>query len=618
MTALVNLPDSVLLDMLTCGCLNAKDILQFGLTCSRFHTLTLSNIIWKKLFDQTWPGLLKKDGSFLKVLNTLTVSHDGNTQTASSAYLHWKYIYQQTSEVIAEVWNLYENHFIDDQIDDKFLTVFECLIKKYTYSFLRELLLASCEEHCQFSDLTLKYYSHKVLRYISWGHVAKGLKLLIDDGCKEAEDNQHSVEMVRQLSSVIRGVLLIEKWFNFDTNLSRASIANFIAEVSDKVLFHFKSVKSSTDKNELEADLLMKSLKKVFFDDLGFCGNADDYYNITNSFLHHVIKSRKGIPILLSIIYREIASNIGIKLDCINYPQHFLLRWERDTGMTDKDHLCYRFIDVFNGGAMKTYSELTAGVRDVSILTGPEATTYEVLCRVCRNIDFHAKVSGQSSGNDMGLDVLNLCILLMPDDYEYLLKRINKFYTQGFNLDLAIEDNRKIKIKERTTVSLPSCKEVENILLTAKKENEKRRENYSPSIHLRTCPANEGVKYAVGMIMKHRRYDYQCIIRGWDNFCDMPQQWILHMGVDELERKDKQPFYHVLVNDGSERYAAEDNLQPFCNPDKVKHKEIGRYFSKFVTDDSTNYSYLMPNSQLALRYPQDSDATRDFYVGHPF
>jgi F-box protein 21 len=32
------------------------------------------------------------------------------------------------------------------------------------------------------------------------------------------------------------------------------------------------------------------------------------------------------------------------------------------------------------------------------------------------------------------------------------------------------------------------------------------------------------------------------------------------MGVDKLERQDKQPFYNVLVGDGSQRYAAQENL----------------------------------------------------------
>lgn len=53
------------------------------------------------------------------------------------------------------------------------------------------------------------------------------------------------------------------------------------------------------------------------------------------------------------------------------------------------------------------------------------------------------------------------------------------------------------------------------------------------------------------------RYDYMCVVTGWDRKCMASLEWIQRMGVDRLERKDHQPFYNVLVNDGSSRYAAQ-------------------------------------------------------------
>lgn len=48
-----------------------------------------------------------------------------------------------------------------------------------------------------------------------------------------------------------------------------------------------------------------------------------------------------------------------------------------------------------------------------------------------------------------------------------------------------------------------------------------------------------------------------CVISGWDPTCQASRDWILQMGVHMLPRKDKQPFYNVLVEDGSIRYAAD-------------------------------------------------------------
>ena len=53
------------------------------------------------------------------------------------------------------------------------------------------------------------------------------------------------------------------------------------------------------------------------------------------------------------------------------------------------------------------------------------------------------------------------------------------------------------------------------------------------------------------------RYAYKCVIYGWDSECKMSDAWVIQMGVDVLSRGKHQPFYNVLVEDGSNRYAAE-------------------------------------------------------------
>lgn len=52
------------------------------------------------------------------------------------------------------------------------------------------------------------------------------------------------------------------------------------------------------------------------------------------------------------------------------------------------------------------------------------------------------------------------------------------------------------------------------------------------------------------------RYDYGCVIYGWDPVCKMPESWIQQMGVDNSPGGRSQPFYNVLADDGSQRYAA--------------------------------------------------------------
>ena len=47
------------------------------------------------------------------------------------------------------------------------------------------------------------------------------------------------------------------------------------------------------------------------------------------------------------------------------------------------------------------------------------------------------------------------------------------------------------------------------------------------------------------------------MIYGWDYECRMSHTWVMQMGVDTLPDGTKQPFYNVLADDGSERYAAQ-------------------------------------------------------------
>ena len=80
------------------------------------------------------------------------------------------------------------------------------------------------------------------------------------------------------------------------------------------------------------------------------------------------------------------------------------------------------------------------------------------------------------------------------------------------------------------------------------------------------------------------------------------------MGVNKLPRQEKQPFYNVMVEDGSIRYAADENLEA-VKPRRIEHAAIGRYFKHFHTD--IGYE---PNEELAKDYPDDKAETERFYL----
>lgn len=116
---------------------------------------------------------------------------------------------------------------------------------------------------------------------------------------------------------------------------------------------------------------------------------------------------------------------------------------------------------------------------------------------------------------------------------------------------------------------------------------------------LRSDEKHRDVCYSIGLIMKHKRYGYNCVIYGWDHTCMMGHEWIRNMNVHSLPHGHHQPFYNVLVEDGSCRYAAQENLEYNVEPQEISHPDVGRYFSEFT---GTHY---IPNAELEIRYPED-------------
>lgn len=76
-----------------------------------------------------------------------------------------------------------------------------------------------------------------------------------------------------------------------------------------------------------------------------------------------------------------------------------------------------------------------------------------------------------------------------------------------------------------------------------------------------------------------------------------------------LPRKDKQPFYNVLVEDGSIRYAADENLFHPDTYQEIPHPDVGKYFKEF-----TGQYYVM-NDEKAQEYPDDDVKTRTTVEG---
>lgn len=129
----------------------------------------------------------------------------------------------------------------------------------------------------------------------------------------------------------------------------------------------------------------VSAANRYFFTDLGFAGNAGDYYNPLNSCLNAVISSRTGIPITLSLIYMEVARRLAKPVYGIGLPGHFLVQFD--------DGLFSTFIDPFHGGTLLDRDACFRLAREVAGFNVPSdpalltpSSKRQILSRIINNL----------------------------------------------------------------------------------------------------------------------------------------------------------------------------------------------------------------------------------------
>lgn len=107
---------------------------------------------------------------------------------------------------------------------------------------------------------------------------------------------------------------------------SRQEFSRFVIAKYEKQLAGMcKRAKAAVTKMKDDRSRVEK-LNELFFEKLGFKGNEQNYGDLKNSMLNHVLDTRMGIPITLSIVYLELARACGMPVVPVNFPRHFLLR----------------------------------------------------------------------------------------------------------------------------------------------------------------------------------------------------------------------------------------------------------------------------------------------------
>jgi regulator of sirC expression with transglutaminase-like and TPR domain len=161
----------------------------------------------------------------------------------------------------------------------------------------------------------------------------------------------------------------------------------------------------------------LRLLNQFFFHDMGFGGNVNHYYDPDNSYLNVVLKTRRGIPISLAVVWLELAQGLGLQAKGVNFPGHFMVKVNLPQGQV--------IIDPFTGQSLsrddlserlEPFKRRNGLVDEFDVPVGlylQSAPPRDILARVLRNLkeihrtqeDWHRLVQ-----------VLHRLVILLPND----------------------------------------------------------------------------------------------------------------------------------------------------------------------------------------------------------
>lgn len=161
----------------------------------------------------------------------------------------------------------------------------------------------------------------------------------------------------------------------------------------------------------------LRVLTRFFYQELGFAGNLNNFYEPSNSYVHRVLATRRGIPISLAVIFMELATQLGLRAQGVAFPGHFLVKLRLASGEV--------VLDPFTGRSLsrEQLDEFLQGFRAGSGLPDDTelpielflqaAAPRQIIARMLRNLK---EIHRSAQDWPLLLAVQQRLVLLLPED----------------------------------------------------------------------------------------------------------------------------------------------------------------------------------------------------------
>ncbi|MBV9022248.1 MAG: transglutaminase family protein [Streptomycetaceae bacterium] len=178
-----------------------------------------------------------------------------------------------------------------------------------------------------------------------------------------------------------------------------------------------------------------EALADVLGEGYGFHGVQSDYQRLDSSLLQHVLRRRRGLPILLSVVWVEVGRRLDAPVYGVALPGHFVI----GVGEPDRQHV---LADPFRGGQALTVQDTellvsgTAGTTLTPSMLVP-AEPLEIIARILNNIRAWAAVRPEHTS--VQLWAVDLSLLLPHHPARLRFERAQLLVQQGDFLTGCVE-----------------------------------------------------------------------------------------------------------------------------------------------------------------------------------